>query len=318
MIMSIEYFLLIFVTKIQSEHLNLSWEYANQNNNPNFRDHSNSSFFLLNNSNVGQLLGSTCDKRCSLNLKNVYCNLQMKQCVCIEGYPVKLNHNIGCELSKTLDEQCFFHESCEYNDKNALCAQINYNAICKCKTGYHKAILQKPVKKTFCSQDVDEISTNKSLSTLFGVVAGITLLSGLICFVLKLFAQSQYPRSRHYANANVADLNVFQRNAIELGSRRPSLISIQSNASSVKSYGAKRLERDRERKEEREMQLRLAKMKQIIPEVVHGRNKSNIQNGNNGNIPEESLSPVLEKVQSCNCINVNVKTNEAQPSSSNN
>ena len=55
------------------------------------------------------------------------------------------------------------------------------------------------------------------MSALFGVVAGITLLSGLICFVLKLFAQSQYPRSRHYANANTVDLSAFQRNSLDLG-----------------------------------------------------------------------------------------------------
>lgn len=44
-----------------------------------------------------------------------------------------------------------------------------------------------------------------------------------------------------------------------LGSRRPSIASVHSS-SSIRSYGGRRYEREREQKEEREMQRRLGKM----------------------------------------------------------
>lgn len=48
--------------------------------------------------------------------------------------------------------------------------------------------------------------------------------------------------------------------AMSLGSRRPSLASVHSSGSSVRSYSARRFEKEREQKEEREMQIRLARM----------------------------------------------------------
>ncbi|VVD06054.1 unnamed protein product [Leptidea sinapis] len=45
-----------------------------------------------------------------------------------------------------------------------------------------------------------------------------------------------------------------------LGSRRPSLSSVQSSSSSIRSYSAKRWERDREQRERRQMSIRLAQL----------------------------------------------------------
>lgn len=44
------------------------------------------------------------------------------------------------------------------------------------------------------------------------------------------------------------------------GSRRPSLSSVQSSTSSIRSYSAKRWEREREQKERRQMSMRLAQL----------------------------------------------------------
>ncbi|KAJ2952157.1 hypothetical protein O0L34_g4437 [Tuta absoluta] len=44
------------------------------------------------------------------------------------------------------------------------------------------------------------------------------------------------------------------------GSRRPSISSVQSSSSSIRSYSAKRWERDRELKEKRQMSMRLAQL----------------------------------------------------------
>lgn len=44
------------------------------------------------------------------------------------------------------------------------------------------------------------------------------------------------------------------------GSRRPSLSSVQSSSSSIRSYSSKRWEREREQKERRQMSMRLAQL----------------------------------------------------------
>ncbi|CAK1598409.1 unnamed protein product [Parnassius mnemosyne] len=49
-------------------------------------------------------------------------------------------------------------------------------------------------------------------------------------------------------------------NASRAGSRRPSLNSVQSSSSSIRSYSAKRWEREREQKERRQMSMRLAQL----------------------------------------------------------
>ncbi|XP_075971256.1 uncharacterized protein LOC142973452 isoform X3 [Anticarsia gemmatalis] len=48
--------------------------------------------------------------------------------------------------------------------------------------------------------------------------------------------------------------------ASRAGSRRPSLSSVQSSSSSIRSYSAKRWEREREQKERRQMSMRLAQL----------------------------------------------------------
>ncbi|CAH2243662.1 jg26137 [Pararge aegeria aegeria] len=54
------------------------------------------------------------------------------------------------------------------------------------------------------------------------------------------------------------DLNLHVRE--NAGSRRPSLSSVQSSSSSIRSYSAKKWEREREQKERRQMSMRLAQL----------------------------------------------------------
>lgn len=55
----------------------------------------------------------------------------------------------------------------------------------------------------------------------------------------------------------INDIHLFLTTA---GSRRPSLSSVQSSSSSIRSYSAKRWEREREQKERRQMSMRLAQL----------------------------------------------------------
>lgn len=55
----------------------------------------------------------------------------------------------------------------------------------------------------------DLVVLTADLPTLLGVITGIAILTGLICFVLKLFSSNRYPHPRHYANANLAPPLLF-------------------------------------------------------------------------------------------------------------
>ncbi|XP_076254195.1 uncharacterized protein LOC143192590 isoform X7 [Rhynchophorus ferrugineus] len=209
----------------------------------------------------GLYVGASCEFTCSSRLQHVYCNPVTSTCECEKKYPVKLNNPYsGCRKPKKLGEQCYYHEACEYTDQHASCIQIHHNAICQCQSGYHSVSIQKPSKKVFCAEGkkyVQVITTD--FSTFAGVLSGIAILSGLICFVLHLFNQNLYGsggRRHRFGNANLAPPILFSSDP---GSRRPSIASVHSS-NSVRSYSARRYEREREQKEEREMQRRLSKM----------------------------------------------------------
>ncbi|XP_018329189.1 uncharacterized protein LOC108739678 isoform X2 [Agrilus planipennis] len=218
---------------------------------PDLTDYDNDN---NNGTDKGTYVGGPCDRNCSSRLSHVYCDPITNLCRCKKGYPVQLNPTTGCGKPKRLGEQCYYRESCLYSDSHSSCIQVHHNAICQCDSGYHLVSLQKPSNRTFCAADVKIMTTD--YSTLAGVLSGIALLSGLICFVLHLFNQNRYGGPHRFANANIPPPIFFSNDA---GSRRPSISSIHSG-SSIRSYSAKRFERDREMKEEREMQKRLAKM----------------------------------------------------------
>ncbi|KAH1029003.1 uncharacterized protein LOC109533742 isoform X3 [Dendroctonus ponderosae] len=219
----------------------------------------NEEFVQINVTNEkGLFVGAPCEFTCSSRLQHVYCNPVTNKCDCEKKYPVKLNNAYyGCSKPKKLGEQCYYHETCVYTDQHASCIQIHHNAICLCQNGYHSVSIQKPSQKVFCAEDVQVIT--KDFSTFAGVLSGIAILSGLLCFVLHLFNQNLYGSGHHrhrFGNANLAPPIMY---ASDPGSRRPSIASIHST-SSMRSYSARRYEREREQKEEREMQRRLSKM----------------------------------------------------------
>ncbi|XP_011497800.1 PREDICTED: uncharacterized protein LOC105362146 [Ceratosolen solmsi marchali] len=284
-------------------------------------------------------LGSPCDLTCNPTLQHVFCDPETKFCGCEKPYPVQLGPTKGCAKPKKLGEQCLYRATCVYTDQHSTCTQVQHNAVCECEAGYHRVALSRPNKKLFCAADLVLIATD--LPTLLGVASGIAVLTGLICFVLKLFSRARYTRPRHYANAGQAPppmlfssdtgiplalhggrpssrssqrssggtlscalarkqsdalgastrgplvpasragaaraaaillischreaqptpgnggkhrralSDVAEGSSDGLGSRRPSLASIHSSTSSAKSYSARRLERERNEKEQR-------------------------------------------------------------------
>ncbi|XP_050313333.1 uncharacterized protein LOC126748266 isoform X2 [Anthonomus grandis grandis] len=159
----------------------------------------------------GLHVGAPCEFTCSSRLQHVYCNPVTNTCECEKKYPVKLhNPYSGCSKPKKLGEQCYYHEACEYMDQHSSCIQIHHNAICQCQNGYHSVAMQKPTKRVFCAEDIQVIT--KDFSTFAGVLSGIAILSGLICFVLHLFNQNLYGSGHHrhrFGNANLAPPILF-------------------------------------------------------------------------------------------------------------
>ncbi|CAH1108023.1 unnamed protein product [Psylliodes chrysocephalus] len=162
--------------------------------------------YLNNNASdeKGQYVGSLCEFTCSAKLLHVYCNPVTGKCDCEKKYPVRLQPYAGCSKPKRLGDQCYYKETCQYTDQHSSCIQVHHNAVCQCENGYHAVSLQKPSKRTFCAEDVVVITSN--FSTFAGVMSGIAILSGLICFVLHLFNQNMYGtrHNRHrFGNANL-------------------------------------------------------------------------------------------------------------------
>ncbi|XP_068142435.1 LOW QUALITY PROTEIN: uncharacterized protein [Drosophila tropicalis] len=280
---------------------------------------------LINNKSAkGKYIGAPCNElKCDAKLLHVSCDKDTQICSCERNYPVQLGLIKGCAKPKKLGDQCFYDETCIYNDENSLCVQVRHNAMCQCANGFHSVSYTKPTRRVFCTPDLSELSSD--LPTLLGVSTGIAVLAGLICMVLHLFSKTKYPRHRNYGDANIPPPILYSsdtgipltvhsarpssRSSIRstgsigsygnrrasaggiagasasgggsgsgggggaskgilvstsrTGSRRPSLASVHSTSSSVRSYSMMRFEKEVQQKEIRqEMKLRLARLQQ--------------------------------------------------------
>ncbi|XP_045469409.1 uncharacterized protein LOC123677041 isoform X1 [Harmonia axyridis] len=171
-----------------------------------------------NSTEKGMYVGAPCEFTCNAKLHHVFCNPVSGECECEKKYPVKLNPYTGCSKPRGLGEICYYKEACRYSDQHSSCIQIHHNAICQCETGFHSVALQKPSKRIFCAEDLVAMTTD--FTTFAGVLSGIAILTGLICFVLHLFNQNLYGsnrRRRHrFGNANLAPPILFSSDA-EMG-----------------------------------------------------------------------------------------------------
>ncbi|XP_063906726.1 uncharacterized protein LOC135125227 isoform X2 [Zophobas morio] len=163
----------------------------------------------VNATEQGMFLGAACVDSCSPKLLHVQCNPDSGLCECEKSYPVKLDPYTGCAKPKRLGDQCYYRETCKHSDQHSACVQVDHNAVCQCEGGYHLVSVQKPSKRVFCAEDLDLMTTN-DFATFAGVLSGIALLSGLLCFVLRLFNQNLYGTRRHrFGNANLAPPILF-------------------------------------------------------------------------------------------------------------
>ncbi|XP_058462025.1 uncharacterized protein LOC131437009 isoform X2 [Malaya genurostris] len=197
---------------------------------------------IVNNKSAkGMYVGAPCEFTCHAKLHHVYCDPSSNTCSCEKDYLVLIGILRGCAKPKKLGDQCFYDQTCIYNDEHALCVQISHNAICQCAPGFHSVSYSKPTKRVFCTQDLAVITAD--LPTLFGVTSGIAVLAGLICMVLHLFSKTKYPRPRHFGDANLAPPILYNSDTgipLTIQSARPSSRSSQRSSGSIGSYGNRR------------------------------------------------------------------------------
>ncbi|KAM7355730.1 uncharacterized protein ACRADG_001698 isoform 2-T5 [Cochliomyia hominivorax] len=215
-------------------------------NVPDFEDDDSSyhdeldeyELLIKNKSALGKYIGAPCNNsKCESTLLHVVCEKETNTCGCEKNYPVQLGLTRGCDKPKKLGEQCFYDETCQYNDENSLCVQVRHNAMCQCASGYHSVSYTKPTRRVFCTQDIDEL--NSDLPTLLGVCVGIGVLAGLICMVLHLFSKTKYPRHRNFGDANLPPPIMYSSETVQSG-RPSSRSSIRSSGGSIGSYGNRR------------------------------------------------------------------------------
>jgi hypothetical protein len=60
---------------------------------------------------AGQLLGDACDKSCSRNLLNVFCDQERHTCECDPLFPVRLAPTVGCAKREFHTKNCPFNNS---------------------------------------------------------------------------------------------------------------------------------------------------------------------------------------------------------------
>ncbi|KAH8256018.1 hypothetical protein KR026_004988, partial [Drosophila bipectinata] len=195
---------------------------------------------LLNNKSAkGKYIGAPCNElKCDVKLLHVSCDKETQTCTCERNYPVQLGLIKGCAKPKKLGDQCFYDETCIYNDENSLCVQVRHNAMCQCVSGFHSVSYVKPTRRVFCTPDLSELSSD--LPTLLGVSTGIAVLAGLICMVLHLFSKTKYPRSRNYGDASIAPPILYSSDTgipLTVHSARPSSRSSIRSTGSIGSYG---------------------------------------------------------------------------------
>lgn len=120
-------------------------------------------------------IGADCEFTCNPRLRHVFCDPSSNTCGCEKNYPVIIGLTKGCAKrrsfynfsivgsalyrfsfffvsAKKLGDQCFWHETCTYNDPNSLCVQVSHNALCQCADGFHSVSYQKPTKRVFCTE----------------------------------------------------------------------------------------------------------------------------------------------------------------------
>ncbi|KAK8733108.1 hypothetical protein OTU49_006761 [Cherax quadricarinatus] len=169
-------------------------------------------------------LGDLCEDQCG---PGTHTTCDNKTCKCDRYHPVVID-NRYCVKPVLLGKPCIHHDQCQYHEEHALCREysINYTE-CQCRDNYEVRVIQGLAIPKLCVPDLDSLKPD--VPTLLGLGLGMSVLSALICLVLKIFARARFVRPRRYADAHInPPLTVSG------GSRRPSQASVASSSGDLR------------------------------------------------------------------------------------
>ncbi|XP_050714364.1 uncharacterized protein LOC126997351 isoform X2 [Eriocheir sinensis] len=149
--------------------------------------------------NEGAGVGDPCvEGHCGPGTHTI-CNNKTKTCMCDSYHPVTISSQL-CAKGALLGAPCFHHDQCQYYDVNSLC-QEGSSSKCQCQDKFELRSIEGLSIPKVCFPDLESLKAD--VPTLLGLGLALSMLSALICLVLKIFARARFARPRRYADARI-------------------------------------------------------------------------------------------------------------------
>lgn len=144
--------------------------------------------------------GDPCEDGCSPETHTI-CDNNTRTCKCDYNYPVEIE-SLYCLKPVLLGKPCIHQKQCQFHDIHTVCQvyHINYTE-CTCRDTYQVKRLEGLAIPSLCLANLQTLTAD--VPTLLGLGLGMSVLSALICFVLKIFARARFARPRRYADARI-------------------------------------------------------------------------------------------------------------------
>ncbi|XP_043191635.1 uncharacterized protein LOC122364898, partial [Amphibalanus amphitrite] len=165
-------------------------------------EHSGSQSY--NGSRSSTYIGDYCLTVCSGILQHAFCNTTSHRCECSREYPVVID-SLFCEKAVHLSEQCRYDKVCAFSDLNAECRADpgDPTPVCRCREHYKATPFQADSGHLYCVKDPLSELLEPDTPTVLGLLMGLTVMSCLICLVLRLFYRARHARARGYGDASL-------------------------------------------------------------------------------------------------------------------
>ncbi|KAK7081709.1 hypothetical protein SK128_017610 [Halocaridina rubra] len=144
--------------------------------------------------------GDSCEDECSSGT-HTFCDNTTKTCLCDHNYPVAIE-NLYCLKPVLVGKPCIHQKQCQFHDIHTICQAYSLNYTeCTCRDKYTIKNLEGLAIPSLCLPNLQSLKAD--VPTLLGLGLGMSVLSALICFVLKMFARARFARPRRYADARI-------------------------------------------------------------------------------------------------------------------
>ncbi|XP_042883709.1 uncharacterized protein LOC122260480 isoform X5 [Penaeus japonicus] len=144
--------------------------------------------------------GDPCVDSCNPDTHTI-CDNKTKTCKCDRHHPVPINGEY-CVKPALLGKPCIHEDQCQYHDVHTICIEYDVNYTeCKCRDKYEVKVIEGLPISNLCFPSLEALKAD--VPTLLGLGLGMSVLSALICLVLKIFARARFVRPRRYADARI-------------------------------------------------------------------------------------------------------------------